>query len=658
MKWLGLLLIALLSPAFAQNSGSITGGPQFNVVSPLNGQCFAYNLATNTWINTSLCNGGGGGSTPGGTNGQLQYNNNGVFGGTTNLPSGTLGNDGSPLLDTTNTAAVSNKTIISPNFTDIGNTIYAIPGSQFYGSISGTTLTVSNVISGTIAIGQVLTGYPGSSPSAGTAITGGSGLSWTVNNSQTIGPVILWGAGASVTASAQNKLPGLVIWSALNAGTDQNNGNGYLPNQLEITLGTASVPITNGSTGSNVKISRTESYTTGACTSSLAAECNSGLEVVTVGSATDYMQGSGIYAASITTSPTSPGAVGITAVGVDNANGGASGDYGTGAFLVGMMGGDGSTGATGTEIRAVNNSSIDCSANYNSVYRCDGIWLSTSGAHKLGSAIQTATNASWIEGVTLNNGSVLNVGFNDQSSSTTAFQAGANHTTAWSSPNFSVSGTGVVASSAGNNWSGLNTFTQNNTNFGDPGIIVNNSAAGAVVPVATFFAPNMTAGQQVSFVLGKQLSSDNYASFNYTWNGNGFSSNKLGIGVYTANDLVDIYEDGGLTIGAPTGGDKGSGTLNSSSGVYDNGTRVSANLSGTTGSIGGSALLAGQCSTGTVSITGATTGMAVVATPVTYPTAGNFWQSYVSSAGTVTVAVCAAVADTPTATTYNVRVLQ
>lgn len=81
-------------------------------------------------------------------------------------------------------------------------------------------------------------------------------------------------------------------------------------------------------------------------------------------------------------------------------------------------------------------------------------------------------------------------------------------------------------------------------------------------------------------------------------------------------------------------------------------------LSGTTGSIGGSALLAGQCSTGTVSITGATTGMAVVATPVTYPTTGNFWQAYVSSANTVTVAICAAVADTPTASTYNVRVLQ
>jgi hypothetical protein len=34
------------------------------------------------------------------------------------------------------------------------------------------------------------------------------------------------------------------------------------------------------------------------------------------------------------------------------------------------------------------------------------------------------------------------------------------------------------------------------------------------------------------------------------------------------------------------------------------------------------------------------------------------WRPYVSAAGTVTVKVCAAVAGTPTASTYNVRVIQ
>ena len=82
-------------------------------------------------------------------------------------------------------------------------------------------------------------------------------------------------------------------------------------------------------------------------------------------------------------------------------------------------------------------------------------------------------------------------------------------------------------------------------------------------------------------------------------------------------------------------------------------------LTGTTGSIGGSALLVGTCATGTVTVTGATTGMAIATTPVTYPGAGFDWQrSYVSGTNTVTVQVCADVAGTPTASAYNVRVLQ
>lgn len=81
-------------------------------------------------------------------------------------------------------------------------------------------------------------------------------------------------------------------------------------------------------------------------------------------------------------------------------------------------------------------------------------------------------------------------------------------------------------------------------------------------------------------------------------------------------------------------------------------------LTGTTGSIGGGALLAGACTSGTVSITSSTTAMAVIATPVTYPGDGIIWHGYVSTNGTVTVKVCAAVAATPTASTYNVRVVQ
>jgi len=86
---------------------------------------------------------------------------------------------------------------------------------------------------------------------------------------------------------------------------------------------------------------------------------------------------------------------------------------------------------------------------------------------------------------------------------------------------------------------------------------------------------------------------------------------------------------------------------------------VKANLplSGTTGSIGGSALALGACTSGTVNVTGATNSMAVVATPATYPGDGMVWRPYVSSPGVVTVKVCAAVAGTPAASAYIVRVI-
>ncbi len=79
---------------------------------------------------------------------------------------------------------------------------------------------------------------------------------------------------------------------------------------------------------------------------------------------------------------------------------------------------------------------------------------------------------------------------------------------------------------------------------------------------------------------------------------------------------------------------------------------------GTSGSIGGGALGAGACTSGTVSITGATTSMVAVASPNTYPGDGATWSAQVTSSSTVTVYVCATVALTPGASTYNVRVIK
>jgi hypothetical protein len=83
-------------------------------------------------------------------------------------------------------------------------------------------------------------------------------------------------------------------------------------------------------------------------------------------------------------------------------------------------------------------------------------------------------------------------------------------------------------------------------------------------------------------------------------------------------------------------------------------------LSGTTASIGGSSLAAGVCATGTASVSGSTTSMTADASPAADPGTGFTWNAFVSAAGTVTVRVCnvSGGALTPTASAYNVRVIQ
>jgi hypothetical protein len=88
------------------------------------------------------------------------------------------------------------------------------------------------------------------------------------------------------------------------------------------------------------------------------------------------------------------------------------------------------------------------------------------------------------------------------------------------------------------------------------------------------------------------------------------------------------------------------------------GSQIATVQTGTTASIGGSALTAGACASGTATVTGATTAMAVEATPSAYPGDAMAWKGYVSSSNVVTVKVCAIAAGTPTASAYNVRVIQ
>jgi hypothetical protein len=84
-------------------------------------------------------------------------------------------------------------------------------------------------------------------------------------------------------------------------------------------------------------------------------------------------------------------------------------------------------------------------------------------------------------------------------------------------------------------------------------------------------------------------------------------------------------------------------------------------LAGVTAAIGGSSLAAGACSTGIATITGVTSAMTLLATPVADARADNSHglsvSAFVSGANTVTVAVCALAATTPAAVAYNVRAM-
>lgn len=66
----------------------------------------------------------------------------------------------------------------------------------FTASISGTTMTVSAVTSGTIKVGV---GITGSGVTAGTTITAGSGSSWTVSASQTVSSTTITSTGFPIT---------------------------------------------------------------------------------------------------------------------------------------------------------------------------------------------------------------------------------------------------------------------------------------------------------------------------------------------------------------------------------------------------------------------------------------------------------------------------
>lgn len=84
--------------------------------------------------------------------------------------------------------------------------------------------------------------------------------------------------------------------------------------------------------------------------------------------------------------------------------------------------------------------------------------------------------------------------------------------------------------------------------------------------------------------------------------------------------------------------------------------KVTLAISGTTGSIGGGALTAGTCASGTATIAGGTAGHAAIASESDGSFIGGAYsvRAVTTSATVVTVQVCALIAGTPAAKTYNV----
>lgn len=155
--------------------------------------------------------------------------------------------------------------------TDNGVNVYIVDGAYRYtwristpatavfrGSISGTTLTIASVSSGTIAIGQQVLGIGVANE---TVITAGSGTSWTVNISQTVA------AESMSTAATGAVFTGAITGTTLTVASVASGtlyvgqtvqGTGVTANTMITALGTG----TGGAGTYTVSTSQTVSSTT------------------------------------------------------------------------------------------------------------------------------------------------------------------------------------------------------------------------------------------------------------------------------------------------------------------------------------------------------------------------------------------------------------
>ena len=112
----------------------------------------------------------------------------------------------------------------------------------FQGTISGSTLTITRVISGTIAVNQALFGF---GIANATVITAGSGTSWTINTTATIPTAIQMNSATVAAVITASIATSTLTVSAVASGTIYTGqtitGSTVLPNTIITALGNGTV---------------------------------------------------------------------------------------------------------------------------------------------------------------------------------------------------------------------------------------------------------------------------------------------------------------------------------------------------------------------------------------------------------------------------------
>lgn len=264
---------------------------------------------------------------------------------------------------------------------------------------------------------------------------------------------------------------------------------------------------------------------------------------------------------------------------------------------------------------------------------------------------QTATASS---GVTIATNSVNNASQTSLNFTNTSGPSGIN---------FTNPGTGVESAALASTVGGGNSTVQATLTAPSTGDYICENASSILVNCTPGVTPNPQTGTSYTILTSdraKIITQSNASASAYTLpqaGSTGFAGNflfcvsNIGAGALTITPTTSTI-NGSSTLKLLTGQ---SACVNSDNSNYI--ARVSGYASATTATITPGPLLAGACTTGTaVTINGATTGMSATVSPTSYPGDGSYWLAIITS-NTVTVKVCAAVAETPSASTYNVRLL-